>query len=337
MTTPSVKTRSLSELLTREVMWKSAPFVFAILLLVFLPLGLTSFLQRMMSKFLVFAIFSMSYNIVAGYTGLLSLGQAAYFGVAAYTVAILMYQFGIASLWLTLPAGILMGAVAAAAFGPIVLRVSGMYFLILTFAVGRLCYSLAWNIPWLNTPGMQGIAGLPRPNTGIPGFEWTELSFYFFVLILFGIAMLLQYSLSRSPFGLSLLGIREGETRMRALGYNVWLHKYLAFIIGGAFAGIAGVLFVYLNRFVEPGHLDIMTSFLPMVMVIIGGPGRLWGPVIGAVVIVFVEHYSSIMIPERWPLILGALFIAAILFARKGLATYGWSLWQRAEGRLWKH
>lgn len=314
------------------------PILLALAILVVMPTFLSSFMQRMMSKFLIFAIFSISYNVVAGYAGLISLGQAVYFGVAGYTAAVLMVRYGIDSLWLTGAAGILMGTLAAAAFGPIVLRVSGLYFLILTFAIGRLGYSLAWNTPYLNIPqGIQGIAGLPRPDIGIAGFQWSELSFYFFALIVFAIAMFLQYRLSRSPFGHSLEGIREGEARMEALGYNVWLHKYLAFVIGGAFAALAGVLFVYLNRFIEPAHLDIMTSFLPMAMVIIGGPGTLWGPAFGAAAIVFVEYFSSVLVPERWPLILGGLFVLAIMFARKGLAVYLPELWKGAEAKLWKH
>lgn len=321
----------------QQVFANALPWALAGVVFIVVPLLLPGFLQGMMSKFLIFAIFSMSYNIVAGYTGLISLGQAAYFGVAGYAVALLMYHFGIDSLWLTAPVGILMGGIAAIAFGPIVLRVSGLYFLILTFALGRLCYSIAWNVPWLNRPGMQGIAGLPRPDLGIPGFQWSYLSFYFFTLIVFAIAMYLQYRLSRSPFGHSLEGIREGEMRMEVLGYNVWLHKYLAFIIGGAFAGLAGVLFVYYNRFIEPAHLDIMMSFLPMVMVIIGGPGALWGPVVGAAAIVFVEYYSSVLIPQRWPLVLGGLFVLAIMFAPRGLAVYAAHIWKRAEAKLWKH
>jgi len=323
----------------QRVDWRKhlIPWLFLIGVLVVMPIFLPTFLQRMMGKFLIFAIFSISYNIVAGYAGLLSLGQAAYFGVGAYTVATMSYHFGISSMWITGPAGILMGTLAAAVFGPIVLRVSGMYFLILTFAIGQLFYSFVWNIPWFNVPGMQGIAGLPQPSIGIAGFRWTELSFYIFVLIVFAIAMWLQRRLSRSPFGHSLEGIREGEKRMLAMGYNVWLHKYLAFVIGGAFAALAGVLFVYQNRFVEPAHLNIMTSFLPMAMVIIGGPGTLWGPVVGAATIVFVEYYSSLLIPERWPLILGALFVLAIMFARKGLAVYAARGWRHVEARLWKH
>jgi branched-chain amino acid transport system permease protein len=315
----------------------AVPLSILVAIFVIMPIFLPTFLQRMMGKFLIFAVFSISYNIVAGYAGLLSLGQAAYFGVGGYTVAVLMYHFGINSLWVTAPAGIIMGTLTAAVVGPIVLRVTGLYFLILTFAIGQLFYSIAWNVSWLNVPGMQGIAGLPRPNLGIAGFEWTELSFYFFVLIIFAIAMYFQRRLTQSPFGHSLEGIREGEKRMLALGYNVWLHKYLAFVVGGAFAGLAGVLFVYQNRFIEPAHLNIMTSFLPMAMVIIGGPGTLWGPVVGAAAIVFVEYFSSLLIPARWPLILGGLFVLAIMFARKGLAVYGANLWKQMEARVWKH
>ncbi|NVM26145.1 MAG: branched-chain amino acid ABC transporter permease, partial [Desulfobacterales bacterium] len=121
----------------------------------------------------------------------------------------------------------------------------------------------------------------------------------------------------------------EGEARMRSLGYNTWLYKYLAFVISGAFAGIAGVLFGYYNYLISPTHLGVGTSFLPMCMAIIGGVGTLLGPVIGAAVIIFVELFASIMTPERWPLILGGLFVLAIMFAREGIGVYLWRLWNK--------
>jgi branched-chain amino acid transport system permease protein len=136
-----------------------------------------------------------------------------------------------------------------------------------------------------------------------------------------------------SPFGYALRGIREGESRMQSLGYNTWLYKYIVFIITGAFAGVAGVLFVYYNRFIAPTHVAVGTSFLPMVMVIIGGSGTLLGPVIGAMVIVFVEYFASLFTPERWPLILGAVFVAAIMYARGGIDIHLSRLWKRLSYR----
>jgi len=305
------------------------PYIVGIVILVILPAVMPSYVQGIWTKFLIFAIFAMGYDLIYGHTGLLSLGHAAFFGAGGYTVAVLMLHYGIDSLWVGVPLGILIAALIAAVFGFIALRVSGMYFLLVTFAFGQLLYSVAWNVGWLSSPGMQGIAGLPQPDLGIPGFSWSTISFYYFVLIISGICFFLVYRIINSPFGYALRGAREGEPRMQSLGYNTWLYKYLVFIITGAFAGLAGVLFVYYNRLISPTHLAVGTSFLPMCMVIIGGSGTLLGPVIGAMVIVFVEYFASLFTPERWPLILGAVFVVAIMYARGGISIHLTRLWNR--------
>jgi branched-chain amino acid transport system permease protein len=217
----------------------------------------------------------------------------------------------------------------AAIFGIISLRVSGMYFLLVTFAMAQLLYSVAWNWLWLNSPGMQGIAGIPLPDLGIPSFTWNTIYFYYLVLTIFAICFYLVYRIMNSPFGYALRGIRESELRMQSLGYNTWLYKFIIFVITGAFAGVAGVLFAYFNRLISPVYLGVGTSFLPMCMVIIGGSGTLIGPVIGAMVIIFVEYFSSLFTPERWPLILGGAFVLVIMYARGGITTYLSPFWKQ--------
>ena len=296
------------------------------LALLFCPLFLSSYGQGLMTRFLIFALFAMSYNIVFGYAGLLSLGHAAFFGAGGYTVAILNLHYGVNLFWISMPLGILVAVLIAALFGVIALRASGIYFLLVTFALGQMLFSLAWNVKWLNSKGMQGITGISLPDLAIPGFTLDTTSFYYLVLVFFILSLLFFSRLVKSPYGLALVGIREDETRMAAVGYNTWLYKYIAFVLSGAFAGIAGILFSYYNFFVSPNHLGIGTSFLPMVMAIIGGLGTLLGPVIGAAVLVFVENYASIFAPERWPLILGGLFVLSIMFAREGVGVYFWRL-----------
>jgi branched-chain amino acid transport system permease protein len=297
-----------------------------VVILVILPTFLSSYIQSVMTRFLIFALFATGYNLAFGYAGLISLGHAAYFGAGGYTVAVLKLHYGIDLFWICTPLGILIATSIAAIFGIIALRVSGIYFLLVTFALGQLLYSVAWNVSWLNTPGMQGVSGLSLPTLGIAGFALNTTSFYYLVLLVSLICFYLLFRIVNSPFGRALVGIREGEDRMRSLGYNTWLYKYLAFVISGAFSGIAGVLFGYYNYLISPTHLGVGTSFLPMCMAIIGGVGTLLGPVIGAAVIIFVELYASIMTPERWPLILGGLFVVAIMFAREGIGVYLWRL-----------
>lgn len=310
--------------------WRAIFLVaFGALVLMVCPLFLSSYGEGIMTRFLIFALFAMSYNIVFGYVGLLSLGHAAFFGAGGYTVAILKLHYGIDLFWISAPLGLLVAVFTAAIFGLIALRTSGIYFLLVTFALGQMLFSLAWNVKWLNSKGMQGITGITLPDLGIPGFTLDATWFYYMVLIIFVFSVILLHRLVRSPYGFALVGIREDESRMEAVGYNTWLYKYLAFVISGAFAGIAGILFTYYNFFVSPNHLGIATSFLPMVMAIIGGLGTLFGPVIGAAVFIFVENYASIFAPQRWPLILGGLFVITIIFARDGIGVYLWRLFTK--------
>ena len=308
---------------------RAAPYLLGTLVLLITPLFLDTYGQGLMTRFLIFALFAMSFNIVFGYAGLMSLGHAAFFGAGGYTVALLKLHYDLNLFWISAPLGILVATLIAALFGVIALRASGIYFLLVTFALGQMLYSLAWNVKWLNSKGMQGITGICLPDLGIPGFTLNTIWFYYLVLIFFLLSCVLLYRLVISPFGLALVGIREGEPRMEAVGYNTWYLKYASFVVSGAFAGLAGVLFAYYNFFVSPNHLGIATSFLPMVMTIMGGGGTFFGPVVGAAVFIFVENFASILSPQRWPLVLGALFVLTIMFAREGIGVYLWRLWTR--------
>lgn len=308
---------------------RGAPYLLGVLVLLVTPLFLDTYGQGLMTRFLIFALFAMSFNIVFGYAGLMSLGHAAFFGAGGYTVALLKLHYDLNLFWISAPLGILAATLIAALFGIIALRAAGIYFLLVTFALGQMLYSLAWNVKWLNSKGMQGITGISLPDLGIPGFTLNTILFYYLVLIFFLLSCVLLYRLVLSPFGLALKGIREGEPRMEAVGYNTWYLKYAAFVVSGAFAGLAGVLFAYYNFFVSPNHLGIATSFLPMVMTIMGGLGTFLGPVVGAAVFIFVENFASILTPQRWPLILGTLFVLTIMFAREGIGVYLWRLWTK--------
>ena len=308
---------------------RGAPYILGTLVLLVTPLFLDTYGQGLMTRFVIFALFAMSFNIVFGYAGLMSLGHAAFFGAGGYTVALLKLHYDLNLFWISAPLGILVATLIAALFGIIALRASGIYFLLVTFALGQMLYSLAWNVKWLNSKGMQGITGISLPDLGIPGFTLDTIWFYYLVLIFFLLSCVLLYRLVISPFGLALEGIREGEPRMEAVGYNTWYLKYAAFVVSGAFAGLAGVLFAYYNFFVSPNHLGIATSFLPMVMAIMGGLGTFLGPVVGAAVFIFVENFASILSPQRWPLVLGTLFVLTIMFAREGIGVYLWRLWTR--------
>jgi branched-chain amino acid transport system permease protein len=277
---------------------------------------LSAYPLTLLTQAAIVAVLAMSLDVLLGYTGLPSLGHAAYFGVAAYAVGILAtdHQRGFL---LCLLVGLGLATLTAAVFGLLAIRATGTYFLMITLALGMVVWGLAFR--WVSmTKGDNGIAGVPRPDVGLPWNLGAPLPFFYFVLAAALLAWALLGLLVRSPFGLTLMGIRESESRMRALGYNVWLHKYLAFVISGAFAGFAGVFWAYYNGFVSPVDVQLVTSVETLLMVALGGPGTLAGPALGAALIVFLKNFVSVY-TKRWLLILGAVYIGVILFAPRGV------------------
>jgi branched-chain amino acid transport system permease protein len=308
------------------------PFIIAALIFVLLPLLAPTYIQNVMTKAIILAIFAMSLNILWGYTGLFSLGHAAYFGVAGYAAGILITKAGIDNFWIVLAVGLAAAIVFSAIFGIIALRVSGIYFLLVTFALGQLIVSIVskW---YAVTGGTDGLIGIPYPNLGFHLFKWRSVSLYFFVFLGFIICVFLMYRFLNSPFGYSLRGVRDDEKRMQSLGYNTWLHKYVAFIVAGTFAGFAGILYTYFVGSVSPSQVGILTSGSAALMCLIGGAGTLLGPLVGAISIVFVEFYASTHMPSRWPMILGGIFILSAMFLRGGISPYAVRLWNKIRSR----
>ncbi len=294
--------------------------VLAGILVIAVPAGLAPFLPSypltLLTQAAIVAVFAMSLDVLLGYTGLPSLGHAAYFGIAAYAVGILSTERRMGFVGCLL-AGLLLATAAAALFGFLAIRATGTYFLMITLALGMVVWGLAFR--WVSlTKGDNGITGVPRPDLGPLGDVSPPLPFFYLALAALGVAWALLGVLVRSPFGLGLKGIRESETRMQALGYNVWLHKYLAFVVSGLFAGFAGVLWAYYNGFVSPVDVQLVTSVEALLMVALGGPGTLAGSVLGAASIVFLKNVVSVY-TKRWLLILGAVYIGIILFAPRGV------------------
>ena len=305
------------------------PYIIAGAILLIWPPFMATYVRTWMIQFLIFSIFGVSLNFLFGYAGLFSLGHAAFFGLGAYTAGILAVRYGIESFWLLAPSGILLATAAAAIFGIIALRVSGVYFLFITLAIGELLASVA--IKWVSvTGGTEGVFGIPYPNLGLP-FTMNEASFYYLVLIIFGICMYSLYRIIKSPFGLALQGIRDNERRVQHLGYNAWLNKYIAFIIAGLFAGVAGVLYAPFARTVVPSSLGAMTSATALLMVILGGSRIFFGPIVGAAVILFLQYFAGILTPERWPLILGGVFVLTVMFLPGGIGTHLVPLWNKVR------
>jgi branched-chain amino acid transport system permease protein len=304
-----------------------APYFGVGLFLLILPSFLSTHYLGMVTKVLILAVFAISLDLVMGYTGLLSLGHAAYLGIGGYMVGILTVKLGVDLFWIVVPLTLLVSAGAAAVMGYISLRVSGTYFLLITVAFGQLLAVAATKWEPL-TGGTSGLIGISPPNIGIPGFAWTFHNFYYLVLIVFFICFLVLYRIVNSSFGRALVGIRENEIRMRSLGYNTWALKYLAFIIGGVFAAVAGILFAYFYRAMVPDNMAIEMSASVLLMVIIGGPGTLFGPVLGAAIVVLISYVASIYIPERWPLMLGIIYVLCVMLVRGGFAHHLSRFWK---------
>jgi branched-chain amino acid transport system permease protein len=293
-------------------------------LLIALPELLRPYYLALTTKMLILALFAMSLDLLLGYAGLASLGHAAYFGVAAYTVALLIVRADAASA-LAFPAGLGAAALTGALFAPLALRARGSYFLMITFALAQVVWSVAFG--WRSlTNGDDGVPDIVRPDFGF-SLNSTK-PFYYFVLAIVGVAALLLLAVVKSPFGRALRGIRESESRMQALGYDVWRHQYAAFVLSAFFAGIAGALYAYFNRFVGPEYLSIVQSAEALIMVILGGAGTLIGPAIGAALIVFLEDFVSSM-TEHWVLVLGVIYVLVTLFAPRGLIGLVAALRQR--------
>lgn len=279
----------------------------------------TPFLLLLVTRGLILAILAMSVDLLLGFTGLPSLGQAAYLGLGAYLAAILAsrYQFGLGwDFLLVILFGVLLGAVAAAFFGLFALRAGGVYFLMITLALSQCVWGLAYRWDSL-TGGDNGINLLGRPTLG-PLPLGNDTIYFYLVFGFFVLSLLALYVLVESPFGRSLIGIREREVRMRVLGYNTWLHKYIAFIIAGGFGGLAGVLWAQLSGQVSPEDLTLTTSVDALLMVVLGGPGTLVGGVLGAAIVLFLRGYLSTLVPW-WQYALGGVYVLAIYFLPDGL------------------
>ncbi|HEV8676143.1 MAG TPA: branched-chain amino acid ABC transporter permease [Methylomirabilota bacterium] len=271
----------------------------------------------------IFAILALAFNLLLGYTGLLSFGQATFSGIACYVAGLLLKHYGL-SLPVVMVAGVLAGALSAGVVGAFCIQRVGLYFIMLTFAFNQMAYFIAYQ--WTDlTGGEDGLPGVPRP----PGLEG-GLAFYAFTAGCFLITVAFMKRITDSPFGLVLQAIRENEGRAAAVGYDVKRYKWLAFTIAGAVSGLGGVLYAMLFGIVPLAAVHWLRSGDIVFMTLIGGSGSLYGPIIGAAVYtVLAESVSRYW--DRWPILLGLAFVVVVLFFRGGcveawerIATAGW-------------
>jgi branched-chain amino acid transport system permease protein len=299
-----------------------------------LPLvGPPPFVLSAFTEIGIYALFAMSVNLLLGQIGLPSLGQAAFWGTGAYAAGVVAKNVA-ADLALTVLAAILLASLVALIVGPVAVRSRGGYFLMVTLALSQVGYVIAFR--WTPvTGGSNGLAGVPAPT--LLGVALGPSGLYVATVLVCAFGLWLMDGVRRSPFGQTLLGIRENEARMEALGYRTSLYKLAGFVLAGAYAGLAGGLFVAFNRFVSAGELAWSTSGLGLVMVIVGGAGTLLGPLVGAAVELLLRSAlsSGSGVGERWQLVLGLLFVGLVLVGQGGLVGLGqrlWRLWRPARG-----
>ena len=268
----------------------------------------------------IFAIFGLGANLLIGYTGLLSFGQATFFGSAAYVAGYLLKYLGL-NVFAALGAGVGVGAVCALAVGYLCVQRSGIYFIMLTFALNQLFYFVAYQ--WTSvTGGEDGMPGIPRPV--LLGIDFRNpLVYYGFVSFFFLASLWAMKRIVESPIGKILQAIRENEVRAAAVGYDVPRFKLAAFVLAGAFSGLAGVLYAMLFGIVPLEAISFVFSGNVVFATLIGGSGSLYGPIIGSFVFIWLSESVSVLW-ERWPLLLGVAFVIVVLFLRGGVIE-AWS------------
>ena len=294
----------------------------ALALLALFPFAGTTFYTELVTKVMILAIFALSLDLLVGYTGLVSFGHAAFYGVGAYALGLLAPKYEAANLWLTLPAAIAFAAVAALVVGAFVVRVKGIYFIMVTLAFAQMFYFVFHDTRFGR--GSDGISMNFKPDATIGGFTPFDLAnathVYYFVLAAMVLVFVFLRVVLNSAFGRALQGIRSNEHRMRSLGYPVYWYKLASFTLAGALAGLAGYLSALQFGFVNPELLSWHQSGNVLLMLILGGVGSLYGAVAGAFVFVALQEVFS-SVTTHWQLLLGGTIILLVIFLPGGLAS----------------
>lgn len=276
--------------------------------------------EGLAAQVLTYGLFALGFNIIYGYTGLLSFGHAAFWGLGAYGTGITLAKLGVTSLWVGVAAGIVAALLAGVVVGYLCLRRRGIYFAMLTLAFGQMIFFTAFHLSeW--TGGDDGLRGIPRLPLALPGFSIeldTPLRLYYFIMAVVTLMLLGLKRVLESPFGAVVQAIRENQSRAAACGYDVRLVKLLAFTFSALFAGMAGALEAIRLNFVPIDALYWTTSAQVVIMTLIGGAGTFFGPFVGAAVFLLLQDWLSLVM-ESWSLVIGIIFIAFVLFMPRGI------------------
>ncbi len=290
------------------------------------PLVMDDFWTSLLIQILIYGLLALAIDLLVGHVGMFPMGHAAFFAAAAYATAMLETRLDQPTL-IAAPAGVLAALLLAIVFGMAV-RTKGVYFILVTLALGYVLWGIS--VSWSSfTGGDNGIGNVPYPRIGALAVE-SMTAYYYVALVVVAGCGLLYRVLTRSPFGLALRGIRESESRMRSLGYPVSAQKYCAFLLSGTLAGVAGVLYIYSNRFVSPVTASFHVSAEAALMAIVGGSGTIVGPFIGSAVTLGIKNYISAFV-EQWMAVMGIVFIATVLWAPNGIMGIMARILKKAE------
>jgi branched-chain amino acid transport system permease protein len=294
----------------------------AVALLALFPLSGAGFYVELVAKVMILAIFALSLDLLVGYTGLVSFGHAAFYGIGAYTLGLMTPKYEAASFWVTLPAAMLAAGIAAFAVGVFVVRVKGVYFIMVTLAFAQMFYFLFHDTKFGR--GSDGISMNFKPVASIGGYTPFDLSnathVYYCVLVLLVAVFVFLHIVLRSPFGRARQGIRSNEHRMRSLGFPTYRYKLASFTLAGALAGLAGYLSALQFGFVNPELLSWHQSGNVLLMLILGGVGSLTGAVVGAFAFVALTEIFQAL-TRHWQLLLGGAIILLVIFLPGGLTS----------------
>jgi branched-chain amino acid transport system permease protein len=287
----------------------------ALIVLATVPLWVgNTYYVNIAAQILLYAVFALGLNVLVGQAGLVSLGHAGLFGIAAYAGAIFINSG--ADHFIAILGALVVTVATAAVFAILALRGTGLGFVMITVALGQIVWGVAYR--WISiTNGDNGVAIKTRPSpfglslATAPGFYWATLVVFLATVVAVAV-------FTASPFGASLRGARDQPRRMTALGYHVWMIRFIAFLFSGLVSGVAGMLFLYYNQFVSPQVVALSASAEVLLMVIAGGTGTLLGPIAGAALVVVMKNVASAYI-ARWNLVLGAIFVAIVIFMPEGL------------------
>jgi branched-chain amino acid transport system permease protein len=302
----------------------AAAIVVVVLLIV--PTFAGVYQTQLLTYGLIFAIAALGFNLLLGYTGLLSFGHSAYFGAGAYAVAFMVRYLGVSSMELYIIGGVAVTAIVSAIFGIVCVRYTRIFFAILTLALSQVLWTLAFKFFWI-TGGTDGIRvpfGKMTLLGGLVDFAGSGTyikfvnSYYYYVLVIFCLCVVVMWVIVHSPFGKTLQAIRDNETRARFLGVRIRRYRWLAFLVSGMFTGLAGVLWVPLNGLTTHDILWWPQSGKIVFFTVLGGFRNFTGPIVGAVAYNYLEAYA-VAITQYWQLTLGAVLIGLVLFLPGGL------------------